>query len=91
MLAFKMKRPLQNMQLSKSLAPKLDTERWPDAKGHMDSLTGFRDKVREASLSYSEKGAQQCREVFGRYNVLVYQASFICQNINLGARARPRR
>ncbi len=77
MLAFRMKRPLQNMDISKLLTPHIDQEKWPEGRDILETASGFRERVMQASQSYSEKGAEECREVFSRYNVLAYKASCI--------------
>ena len=85
MLAFKMKRPQQNVAFAKALGPHLDTSAWPEGKSLLEQLEAFREgRVRQASQSYSEKGAQECREVFARYNLLAFQASVVTAAVSLG-------
>lgn len=84
MLAFKMKKAMQSMGIDRMLRSKVDTEKWgPDGVDLIQKLDGMRERVREASQAYSEKGAEECREVFGRYQALVYKGGIVCQGINM--------
>ena len=84
MLAFKMKKPKQNIDFERMLAAKVDTARWgPQGRELISKLHGMRQRMKEASGSFSEKGADECREVFGRYQALVYQSGIVCAGIDL--------
>lgn len=86
MLAFKMKKPTQQMGLERMLSSKVDTERWgPQGVEFIKKCDAMRERVREASRSFSEKGADECREVMGRYQAVVFQTAFVCQGVNLKA------
>ena len=86
MLAFKMKKPTQQMGLERMLSSKVDTERWgPQGVELIKKCDAMRERVREASRSFSEKGADECREVMGRYQAVVFQTAFVCQGVNLKA------
>ena len=87
MLAFKMKRPQQEMGIEQQLASKVDTDKWgPWGSELITKIDGFRKKMQEASIAYSEKGAQECREVFGRYQLLVHHGGIVCQGIDMKER-----
>ena len=82
MLAFKMKKPLQEMGLERMLKTKVDVERWgPEGLDKVIKLDGMRERMRQASQSYSEKGGAEVREVMGRYHGLAYQCAQICAGI----------
>jgi len=84
MLAFKMKKPMQQMGMERQLLSKVDVERWgPAGREIIQKIDGMRERMREASQSYSEKGAAECREVMGRYQALVFQGGVVCQGIDL--------
>ena len=66
MLAFRMKKPLQHVYLDKCLRKKLDQDMWgPPGLDVLQKVDGMREHVR-AIDAYTETGAAECREVFGR-------------------------
>ena len=84
MLAFKMKKPQQEMGLERLLQGKIDDAKWgASGRDLIAKLDGMRGRMKEASQSYSEKGAEECREVFGRYQALAYKANFVCEGVDL--------
>ena len=84
MLAFKMKRPLQEVGLQRMLGSHVDVERWgPAGKELLLKTDGMRERMRDASQNYSDKGAEECREVMGRYQALVYQCAIVCEGVSL--------
>lgn len=79
-----MKKPMQQMGLERQMGSKVDTERWgPAGRELIMKLDGMRERMREASQSYSERGAEDVREVMGRYQALVYQGGIVCQGFNM--------
>lgn len=88
MLAFKMKRPLQQCAVDRALAKHIASDEFsatwgPAGRELITKVDGMRERMREASQSYSEKGAQECREVMGRYQALVHQVAVVLQGVSL--------
>jgi predicted phage tail protein len=83
MLAFRMKKPLQKVDLER-LVDKIDAAKW-DAESRviLRTANGVRERVREASVSFSVKGAAECHELFERYQALVRQAEIMCTGLSL--------
>ena len=84
MLAFRMKRPQATVEFDKALSAKFDAERWgPNGRDLLQKASGMRERMKEASQSYSAKGADECREVMGRYQALIFQVEHVCTGLSL--------
>ena len=74
MLAFRMKKPLSKVDLEARLSAAYDTAKWgPVGKELIQRASGMRERAREASQGYDAKGADECRQVFGLYQALIFQ------------------
>ena len=84
MLAFKMKRPLQEVRTDRALGDKIDNDTWgATGRDILQKVDGMRMRVAEASQSYTEKGAEECRAAFGKYQELCRQAGYVCKGVSL--------
>lgn len=84
MLAFRMKKAMDKLTLEKSIGDKIDMDKWgPQGLETIQKLEGMRERMREATQSFGEKGAEECCDIFGRYNGLVHKAIIITQGISL--------
>ena len=83
MLAFRMKKPLQKVDLEQ-LLKKFDAEKWgTEGRELIHLANGTRERVREASVSFTVKGAVECHELFERYQAMICQVEAMCANASL--------
>lgn len=84
MLAFRMKKPLSKVDFEARLSAAYDTAKWgPVGKELIQRASGMRERAREASQGYDAKGADECRQVFGLYQALIFQLEAVCAGVSL--------
>lgn len=84
MLAFRMKRALEQVPIDRQLGQKIDQERWgPEGREAVQQVDGMRERMRDACVSYSEKGAAECRDILARYYGMLHKAEIITRGLPL--------